>query len=65
MTDTDRQDRIDAHAPSERREHQPWPIGWRIVAYAVLAAVAIASIVYIDRGVMRTISADTPAADQP
>lgn len=41
-------------APADARPHSPWPRWRRIVTYILLAALAIASILYIDRGVMRS-----------
>lgn len=48
-----------AAAPGDRRAHRKWPM-WRvIVAYAVLMALALASIWFIDRRV------DALAEDSP
>lgn len=41
-------------APADARPHSPWPPWRKIVAYILLAALAIGSILYIDRGVMRS-----------
>jgi hypothetical protein len=46
-------------APADRRLHHPWPLPAKLAAYAILTALAIASVWFINRRV------DALAQDQP
>lgn len=46
-------------APADQRERRPWPTWQKVLAYVALAAMAVASVLYIDRGVKQ---AEMPAA---
>ncbi|MGE5608087.1 MAG: hypothetical protein ACM359_02430 [Bacillota bacterium] len=46
-------------APADRRPREPWPLPAKFIAYAILSALAIASVWFINRRV------DALAQDQP
>ena len=52
-------------APADARPQLPWPRWRKILAYGLLAALAVASILYIDRGVMRSNPPRIPTPQAP
>jgi len=51
-------------APADLRRHRPWPTWAKIAAYAVLAAIALWSVWFIDRRV-DALAEDSPPAMAP
>lgn len=49
-------------APADARPHAPWPLWKKVLAYAVLAAVASAAIWYVDLKAHRPPETSAPAA---